>query len=331
MNVEFHYYIVYFLSKEAGFSEQESQIIAYSCQYVDNNLVPYKIQTGTNEYNTTATQNYGFWNDSFPKNVYLPFHFFPGDKNFPNSLRWDAKKNIYNCTPDSSNVKRLFIDALKTKNLYRVGIAIHTYSDSWAHQNFSGFDEEWNNIDPGSLIPHIGHAQVIGKPDLITEVWRDERLAYEYQQVDNKERFLEAARKIYKYLRAYNKLDFSNHNDVIEKLRWLTGIFDGKISTMEDRIYSYILDENMLKYNQYDWFKEAVYHGDVVLDNSDGAVGYEKFLWMKDTIRKFFDTKERQILKAKDDFYSTHWYKWNEAAKGHLSSAKRILSELPEK
>ena len=48
-------------------------------------------------------------------------------------------------------VKKLLIEGLKTRNLYRVGIAIHTYTDSWAHQNFSGLDEEWNTTESSSL------------------------------------------------------------------------------------------------------------------------------------------------------------------------------------
>ncbi len=331
MNIEFHYYITYFLAKEAGFAELDAQTIAYSCQYVDNNLVPYRIKTDGGNYDTIATQNYGFWDSSFPRNVYLPFHFFPGDPGYEKAERSDGRRNTYNTTPDSPRVKRLLVDALNSRNLYRIGIAIHTYSDSWAHQNFSGMDEDWNTVDPGSIIPHIGHAQALGKPDSLTEVWKDERLAKEHGTVSNKDRFIEAARKIYKYLRTYNRLDFSNHEDAMEKLRWLTGVFDGKSSTQEERIFSYIIDENMLKYNQYEWFTEAVYHDDAVLENSEGVVGYDKVLWVKDTIRHFFDSSDRQVLRAKDDFIGSRWHKWNEAAKEHLKSAKTILSDIIDK
>jgi hypothetical protein len=262
--------------------------------------------------------------------VYLPFHFFPGDSASPSSVRKDGKTNIFNTTPDSGRVKKLLVDAFRTRNLYRVGIAIHTYSDTWAHQNFSGKDEDWNTIDQGSVIPHIGHAQALGKPDGLTEMWKDERLVRENELISNKDRFIEAARKIYKYLRTYNKLDFSNHEDVMEKLRWLTGVFDRNSSTQEERIFNYIIGENMLKYNQYEWFTESVYHGDAVLENSEGVVGYDKILWMKDTIRHFFDNKERQEFQAKEGFIGSRWHQWNEAAKAHLAAAKKILSDILE-
>jgi hypothetical protein len=328
MNLEFHYYIVYILCRESGFSDDESHIIAYSSQYTDNNLIAHRIKISGSIYETIPTQNYGWWDDYFPKNVYIPFHFFPGDIDYAGCKRKDRKQNPLNCTPGSSRVKKLLIAGLKTRNLYRIGIAIHTYADSWAHQNFSGVDEEWNLLDEGSLIPHIGHAQVLGKPDGLKEKWTDPRLSPELSMVNNSERFLKAAKQIYKYLRTYHKLTFEDYDVVIEKLKWMAGIDDYLYSSMENRIYTYIIDENIQKYNKYAWYREAVYDDEIMLDDTDGFVGYDKLLWVKDALLHGTRLAEKPLLKAKEGFEKSHYYKWNEAAKQHLTTAKQLLKGI---
>ncbi|MCP3926762.1 MAG: hypothetical protein GY714_29735, partial [Desulfobacterales bacterium] len=85
MNIEFHYYTIYYLAKEAGFNHSDSKIIAYSSQFVDNNLIAYSIKTQKEIYKTKASQNYGFWDNSFPEEAYIPFHFFPGNTDYPAS------------------------------------------------------------------------------------------------------------------------------------------------------------------------------------------------------------------------------------------------------
>jgi hypothetical protein len=45
------------------------------------------------------------------------------------------------------NVKRLFAKSLKSADLYRIGIATHTYADTFCHQNFVGFKESFNDME----------------------------------------------------------------------------------------------------------------------------------------------------------------------------------------
>ena len=107
--------------------------------------------------------------------------------------RADGCMHWLNTTPDSDNANRILDTALETGNLYRIGIATHGYADSWAHQNFTGFYNEFNSMTgPLSVaIPNIGHAEAGHNPDEIALVWKDTRLIE--QRVDNRERFLDAA------------------------------------------------------------------------------------------------------------------------------------------
>jgi hypothetical protein len=326
VDVEFHYYIIHYLSREAGFSPEEAQIIAFSSEFVDSNIISYTIETERGHFKLHPTQNYGFWDESFPREAYIPFHFFPGDPEFSGLKRKDGKKNIFSCSPHSRNVKELLIRGLKTRNLYRVGIALHTYADCYAHQNFSGIMEDWNQIDEASLIPAIGHAQALGFPDNLGGVWNDPRLSEDGGRVLNRRRFLKAARMIYRYLCTYNKRSFDDEDLVLMKLEEFWGP-DGREKEKQERIYDLIIDGNMTKYDRTLWLKEAfTYNND--FEDESMFTGYSKLLWLKDAILHRSSLIEKQAVKAKPGFYSSNLYNWSGAASEHLKEAQDILKHI---
>jgi len=322
MNVEFHYYDIYFLCSRAGYSPADAAVVAYSSQFVDCNLVSYKISTNRGEYNTLVTQNYGWWDESFPLNVYIPFHFFPGDIDYPGALRKDGKTNKMNCTPNSKNVKKLLIAALKTRNLYRVGIGLHTYADSWAHQNFSGLLEDWNILEDNSLIPSIGHAHAVTSPDKLGGEWKDPRLVLSSCYIINKRRYLKAASKIYKYLCTYNRKSFDNIDIVMDQFGELIGPPD---KLQDERIIDLIIECDIYKFNRKQWLSEAVYLNEQP-DQEEVFRGYDKLLWLKDQALHKTNILVKDPLTARENFYNSHLYKWQCAAQEHLKTAKQILN-----
>ena len=58
--------------------------------------------------------------------------------------RKDGQMHWLNTTPDSTNARLIMKTALETDNLYRIGIGLHGYADTWAHQNFTGYYNEFN-------------------------------------------------------------------------------------------------------------------------------------------------------------------------------------------
>lgn len=323
MNVEFHYYIIHFLALRAGIPENQARIIAYSSQFVDNNIVAYAIDTGRGIYHTIVTQNYGWWDDSFPNNVYLPFHFFPGNNDNLVCYRKDGKRNPLNCTPNSTGVKELLIRALKARNLYRVGIGLHTFADSWAHQNFSGTLENWNILDEDSPIPSIGHAHALKTPDDITVNWTDPRLTTPGSRISNRERFFQAALKIYKYLCVFNRKSFNDAELVIQELfTQLIPPASGK--SLEERILDFIIETNIQGYDRKEWLRDAVFMDKDPFDE-ELFMGYDKLLWLRDSLLYRTSLFKKHRLPAKSDFYQSHFYHWNEAAKAHLQTSHEIL------
>jgi len=74
---------------------------------------------------------------------------------------------------DSANARAVLKKALDSDNPCRLGIALHSYADTWSHQNFSGLQEPWNSVYPWynifkSIAPNIGHAEAGHLPDAPT-------------------------------------------------------------------------------------------------------------------------------------------------------------------
>ena len=323
MNVEFHYYTIYFLALRAGFEEHDAQILACSSQFVDHNIISYRVKSGSGEYRIEPTQNYGFWNESFPADIYLPFHFFPGDVDDAKSRHLDAGVNGLNTTPNSSGVKKLLVSGLETRNLYRVGIALHTYADSWAHQNFSGKMEPWNRIEANSPIPPIGHAQALSKPDTLDLEWTDPRLQAPNDKISNYDRFLQAARRIYKYLATYNRRKF----DDLELVEWeLTDIIGTTAprKSMSERVNDFVIKDSLTPYNRRAWLEEALELPKELLDESMFR-GYSKILWLKDELLYRTDILTKKPVVGKPGFETSHLYLWHEAAMLHRRVAKRMI------
>ena len=326
MNIEFHYYIVRFLCKHAGFTDPEGEIVSYSSQFIDNNIISYSIDDGGKTYDTIPTQNYGFWDESFPKEVYIPFHFFPGDPRAAGEARRDGRRNPLCCTPASPGLKELLVSGLHSRNLYRVGIALHTFVDSWAHQNFSGVLEDWNRLEGKSLIPAIGHAQAQRKPDKLDLTWVDPRLVRSLSKINNRDRVVKAARQAYKYLRTYNRLGFEDVDLVMWKLEQILGP-RGREKPAQERITDFVIELEVAPYDRTEWIRDSFVPGEVAGDERMFS-GYDKFLWLKDALLYRSSLVARQPVPALPGFRKSHFYLWQEAARQHLTEAKRLLRGL---
>lgn len=326
MNIDFHYYVIHYLCNLSGFSEKDAHTVAYASQFVDHNILAYHIKTPRELYYSIPTQNYGFWDEYFPKEVYIPFHFFPGDPSKARDLREDGRENRLCCTQNSPRVKQLLIKALKSRDLFRIGIALHTFADSWAHQNFSGLVEDWNRLDQRSLVPAIGHAQAFRKPDQPLLVWEDRRLVRRQRRVYNRDRVIKAARQIYKYLRTYHKLDFKDVDLVQWQLDKLLGDQDSEKSS-DERISDFIIQENMMKYDRSEWLEEAF---ELRENPGDDRLftGYDKLLWLRDAMLYRSSLVVQKPVQALEGFYDSHFYRFQHAAREHKIAAASILSDL---
>ncbi len=326
MDIEFHYYITYILVHEAGFSSREAAIIAHACQLTDDNNDKYEIALENNEvYRNYISQTL---NIVRPKNrlvrIYTCFHFLPGEYESPDARRVDGSLHLFNTTPDSPAAQQVFQGALATGDLYRIGIATHAYADTWAHQNFVGFRHAFGDME-GMLervMPSIGHADALHRPDIPNLCWLDKRLLKAKSQVDNKTRFLQAAKAVFVGFATHNKLA-----NVAQSWERLEGQLRMAIGDMccsatqacrdrKHRIDAYrAIAGQIPEYDSREWLASAV-----------ELVPWYKRAWERFWLvvfgaRRDYRAKWMRIRRfvGRSGFRDTHWSKFQEAVKQHQS------------
>jgi hypothetical protein len=322
MNAEFHYYSIYFLCLRAGMPERRCEDIAFASQYVDNAIVAYDIEDGGFSYRSQVTQNYLFWDEDTLKGIYLPFHFVPGDIEAARRERVDKSASRWTVTPDSPLAKELLIAALKTGDDFRIGIALHAYADTWAHQHFSGRIEEGNALDPSSPLPPAGHLQALRAPDDAAGRWTDPRLAPGLSRVDNGRRFLAAARKIYRYLRTSLRSGFEEEELVLGELAAAWARYPGD---MRARIASFAVDLGVAPYDRHSYLSRAGIIEDRPEDSSSS--GYDKLDWARGELaRRAGLGSGTRRAETRGRFRGSELHRWNEAARAHREFAAALLS-----
>lgn len=307
MEKDFHYYLIYLISKITGF--EESNIIAFSSQFVDDNnegqfsidatqaAFPEKIPANGGYYYPIMTQSLSTksLNTYVQKYVYVPFHFIPGD----NSMEIDGKKNPLSTTPGCPNATTILKKGLDSDSPYQLGIALHTYADTWSHQNFTGLREDWNSVYPWynifkSIVPNIGHAEAGHSPDVISEDWTDHRLG---NKIINRERALRATAEIYKAMRQKSGSGpyWSEIKKDFKQIIYATD-YDDRKNKINDLMTEKGLGE-IPKYSKNDWIDAAL------------------------------DRREEQIV-MREGFEKSDWYRFHQAAKVQFAIVLELIKEL---
>ena len=327
MDTEFHYYMTGIIAKAAGFSKDEAKIIATASEYVDENDVCLSIEDRSNN---VPYQNYisQTMNILKPKQklmrIYPVFHFVPGEPMSESACRCDGKMHLLNTTPDNEIANKMFDLAFTSSEdtrLYRIGIATHAYADTWAHQNFVGWYDFFNDIAL-DVKPDIGHANAEHHPDWPAHRWEDPRLVQD--EIDNTERFLAAAKEIYLKYQHYNEQKGSKANDTWEtvsgQLIQAIGVsFSGSRNYYhEDRLKRYReLAPWLGVFDESDWFKEAIDTKVRGLKDSESGL-----------LSMFTMLRDKLYWKEETDKEKTHWYRFQEAVKEHQGKAMEDLDQL---
>ena len=294
MQKDFHYYCIAVLAKEAGFEIGDALTIAYASQYVDDSTECGSIEiagSSGKEVPIVRTAHKGIkqvlqFFESARTEVLRPFHFIPP---VPSSLSDDSFKFV--TSADSVFARDILYDAIqekdKTLHLSRIGMALHTYADTWAHQGFSGRQDDENEviIDQCSdevlftsdLKYHttltknhsflgIGHLLAGTCPDLPYLTW-GYRYRVSMKKVDreNYEIFILACRRIYGYLRyaLSGKEDEELSEDTSSRIH---GLFMDQPSAEDDRCEKWIAEfrdlfrDSQAIYKEDTWKREAFVH-----------------------------------------------------------------------
>lgn len=233
MQVDFHHGAVYALSRIAGFERPEAEIIATASQYVDdatndglvtfdNGALYLRMATAHRmlDYrNFAALANHRVW---------LPFHFLPGNCGRPAGAEVQGPFiHRLICTPNSPVAQDMVAAAIAARAepwaLHRLGIALHVYADTWAHQGFAGVSHEVNQVSDvrdeagrpdeslarrlanyfmGGALP-LGHGPALSYPDRPWLIWSYTNGLGRRVERNNPEIYIDAAEHLLVALRRY--------------------------------------------------------------------------------------------------------------------------------
>lgn len=340
MNMDFHYFAVKTIAIYAGFSARDAQDIAFFSQYVDdyNAYVPrsygnipdylleekYDVYQKKSEYNfnppTTGFEDYfdmaTLMLSRSQRYTVAPFHFLVKNKyelGVVDTVVTECSIGDGSLISDSLlEAKREYesaSDSEKKDCLMKIGMLLHIFADTCAHEGFSGYHNSVNDVSlleiwdlsngekavekklfekyTGSLSPvSIGHGMVGHVPDLPSLKWKIKRKDKTTYERNNKVAFLRMAKKIYEYLAS-------------------------------------IEHEKSESFSSFESFKN---HLEDALCQSRANTTYDKFveIWNKefDDIEYYYDVDffrgVRQHNATKTDVKDTNFYKYIRCVEDHL-------------
>ncbi len=150
MDLDYHYGLMYVLSRWAKFGSPNANIIATSARLVDDNFDQNPLSDASEEEDLakginvryTSQNVFGNVTGKGNKEIWMPFHFLP-------SLEGDSKEEKLTCRKNSPLAQKL-ADRLLETTLdnsdfgFRLGIGLHAYLDTWAYQGFCGLKDSVN-------------------------------------------------------------------------------------------------------------------------------------------------------------------------------------------
>lgn len=156
MQKDFHFATTFVLARLAGFNKEEALTIGSSSQYIDDATHAGKLLFNNHagyEFFASAHKMLDYRNFKELQNHYswIPFHFLPGNKvDDPLFSGVDPFVQKLVCQPNSEvaqlMLKRTIQKKMKPYALYQLGIAMHVYADTWAHQKFCGISHPINKV-----------------------------------------------------------------------------------------------------------------------------------------------------------------------------------------
>lgn len=345
MQIDFHHAVTYVLARLAEFSPQEAEIIAYSAQYVDD-----ATESGVIEFDNGALfyhegsahkmLDYRDFRELGTRNVWLPFHFLPGNSGL--EVGKDPGGKFINkliCRPNSpvakDMVKACIGNRHKPYGLHQLGITMHVYADTWAHQGFAGVNHVINVANDlqsnnhqfhagflnkiasyfiGDAYP-LGHGAVLSYPDQPYLIWEYTNGLGERIQRNNPRDYLQAIDHMFHVLRAYKQgsdhLDFSQLQPIPAADR---SLINSLFTTLDN-------DDGDKRHKQ--WLKVI---GQGKFSFGKEAVSYEpdKKLWKMDALVPA-DKGRPRVAAYSDQFLVSNWKLFHDAIMAHRFSVMRDI------
>ena len=321
MNKSFHYYCIRVLAEKAGFEPDHAQTIAYASQYTDDSTefgkmiitnIPdgfeyTRLNRARDEFDPICTAHSGnswfsklwkwakfYLKTDVQRKVLMPFHFLP-----PEALSPANRVQFNFITQPNSSLANLIVDesleslSQATGNrldlsLIKLGIALHTYADTWSHAGFSGRHNSLENdikriqkrngnkyqaANPLELAvsyaaPDVGHAETGALPDESNMAWKAKYANKKGGlQRTNPESFLTAAKQIFTRLvsaTAGATIDWGILSDKISRCLECNGGWENEFQDID------------FNYSRFTWRASALTGDKVTWDNFEDESDFKK-------------------------------------------------------
>ena len=239
MQIDGHHTLTYIAARLAGYAAKQASIIAYSAQYVDDATNAGVISFNNDAMYTRISSahkmlDYRNSDELANHQVWVPFHFLPGNGGKPAGQNPDGsfiRKLV--CYPDSYVARDMLRacarDIDKPYALHRLGISLHVYADTWAHQGFAGVNHVINKVEElqsnnSSLDRNffnkianfflsesfpLGHGAALSHPDRPSLVWQYRNGLGELVKRDNAAIFMDAVEKMCRVMQCFRQADLS--------------------------------------------------------------------------------------------------------------------------
>ncbi|HEY4120738.1 MAG TPA: DUF6765 family protein [Byssovorax sp.] len=233
MQIDFHHAVTYVVARLGGLAPGEASIVAHASQYVDD-----AVNDGAVEFDNGAMYarissahkmlDYRNFEALADHLVWVPFHFLPGNGGLPAGQDPDGpfiEKLV--CRPNSYVARDMIASVIDRRRmrhaLHRLGITMHVYADTWAHQGFAGISHEINHATDitgpdgkshtttvqklqsyflNKALP-LGHGTVLGNPDKPYLMWGYTNGHGTRIERDNPKDFVDAANQMCRAIQCY--------------------------------------------------------------------------------------------------------------------------------
>ena len=161
MQIDMHYYGTYAMARAAGLTINAAQMIAQCAQFVDDAAEEEALHFDdggavygepTAHHNGQVLVQYATQqvsgNDLTQRQIWVPFHFLPGNQGSSFSDRLKCRRNSLIAQKMVAHNLTL---AKEEFALQLVGITAHVYADTFAHYGFSGVSSRSNRVDGDSF------------------------------------------------------------------------------------------------------------------------------------------------------------------------------------
>ena len=328
MQIDFHFYTIYALARANGFKPDDAHTIAYSSQHTDDAKYGDTLEFENGGRFQQVLSAHKFLDlDAIGKEtcyrIWVPFHFLPGNSGVDFYERMLTKANSLVA---QTMVEEFLGYNLKPYSLHRLGIILHTYADTWSHQNFMGLSHDMNDVKKikGKGItkstlerikrkvvecwaPKVGHTQALTIPDEPYREWGYEDYRGRNLQIFNQERALDAAQSCYTVLSRFLK-----H---FPQFLSLPALLWQKILEKNDELFSHQgeIDERVKKW------QEAISNGAIGFEptGKDRDLIYDDREWFRAAVTVIKKEGERDRFERKEGFETSLWKYFHDAAAFH--------------